>query len=128
VAHAIAPTEISAQKRPPQRVRVRVPDPSEQLAQSILSGLTLPQLEALAKDTRLPGEIGSTYGYSAAVIIRLQHRCRAWLRRRERACTILPVANAVIGDEHALDAQRREQALSDQSGLACRAASVPLPS
>ena len=41
-------------------------------AQRWASRHTLAQLSAIAKDTRLPGEIGATYGVSAALIIRVQ--------------------------------------------------------
>ena len=33
--------------------------------------LTLQQLDAIAKDTRLPGEIAGTYGVTAAVILEM---------------------------------------------------------
>ena len=44
-----------------------------------LSQFSDEQLSAIAKDTRLPGEIGSTYGVSAAVILWIQ---RLLARRR----------------------------------------------
>ena len=34
------------------------------------------ELEAIANDTRLPGEIGSAYGVTAAVILRIQLKAR----------------------------------------------------
>ena len=39
--------------------------------------LTLQQLDAIAKDTRLPGEIAGTYGVTAAVILQIQRNARA---------------------------------------------------
>ena len=42
------------------------------------------QIEALAKDTRLPGEIGCTYGVSAALVIRLQERARRTILKRDK--------------------------------------------
>jgi hypothetical protein len=47
--------------------------------------LTLPQLEAIAKDTRLPGEIAGTYGVTAAVIARVQHKARVSKSIKEAA-------------------------------------------
>ena len=46
--------------------------------------LSTKQIEAIAKDTRLPGEIGSTYGVSAAVVIGLQERARRIIRKRDK--------------------------------------------
>ena len=39
--------------------------------------LTRLQIEAIIQDTRLPGEIASTYKTSAAVILRIQQKFRA---------------------------------------------------
>ena len=47
--------------------------------------LTLPQLKAIAKDTRLPGEIAGAYGVTAAVIVRIQHRARLSKLQKEAA-------------------------------------------
>jgi hypothetical protein len=44
--------------------------------------LTLQQLDAIAKDTRLPGEIAGTYGVTAAVILQIQRKARASAARR----------------------------------------------
>jgi|SRR4051794_12028118 hypothetical protein len=44
--------------------------------------LSTEQIEAIAKDTRLPGEIGCTYGVSAAVVIGLQERACRMIRKR----------------------------------------------
>jgi hypothetical protein len=45
----------------------------------VATRLTLAQLRAIASDTRLPGEIASTYKTTAAVIVRMQQK----LRRRD---------------------------------------------
>ena len=44
--------------------------------------LTLQQLDAIAKDTRLPGEIAGIYGVTAAVILQIQRNARASAARR----------------------------------------------
>jgi len=49
-------------------------------ADMIALRLTRPQIEAIVKDTRLPGEIAQTYRTSAAVILRIRQR----FRRRQR--------------------------------------------
>ena len=57
----------------------------QELAEEFALRLTLPQLKAIAKDTRLPGEIAGAYGVTAAVVIRIQHLARvkeAAARRR----------------------------------------------
>ena len=46
--------------------------------------LTLQQLDAIAKDTRLPGEIAGTYGVTAAVILQIQRKARAKAARQPR--------------------------------------------
>ena len=46
--------------------------------------LTLQQLDAIAKDTRLPGEIAGTYGVTAAVILQIQKNARAKAARQPR--------------------------------------------
>jgi hypothetical protein len=46
--------------------------------------LSTSQIEAIAKDTRLPGEIGPTYVLSAAVVIGLQERARRIIRKRDK--------------------------------------------
>ena len=46
--------------------------------------LTLQQLDAIAKDTRLPGEIAGTYGVTAAVILQIQRNARAKAARQPR--------------------------------------------
>ena len=38
---------------------------------------TLPQLDAIANDPRLPGEIAGAFGVTARTIIRIQRRVRA---------------------------------------------------
>jgi hypothetical protein len=48
----------------------------EDRAERLALQLTLPQQEAIAKDTRLPGEIADTYGVTAAVVMRIQHSAR----------------------------------------------------
>ena len=45
--------------------------------------LTLRQIEAIANETRLPGEIACAYGVSAAVILRIQQNVRIAKSRRE---------------------------------------------
>jgi hypothetical protein len=57
----------------------------EERADRFAGRLTLRQLEAIANDTRLPGEIAGAYGVSAAVIVRIQQKARqrvAAARRR----------------------------------------------
>jgi hypothetical protein len=49
----------------------------------LVSALTLKQLNAIATDTRLPGEIGSKFGYSAAVVLRIQAKGRQMLRQQK---------------------------------------------
>ena len=39
--------------------------------------LTLPQMDAIANDPRLPGEIAGSFGVTARIIIRIQRRVRA---------------------------------------------------
>src|SRR6187402_793670 len=50
--------------------------------------LSIEQIEAIAKDTRLPGEIGCTYGVSAAVVIGLQERARRMIRKRDKMAAV----------------------------------------
>ena len=45
-------------------------------AEKLATRLTLAQQRAVASDTRLPGEIASTYKTTAAVIVRMQQRLR----------------------------------------------------
>ena len=54
----------------------------EQRAEQFAARLTRAQLEAIANDTRLPGEIAGAFGVSASIIIRIQHKTRAVLRRK----------------------------------------------
>jgi hypothetical protein len=58
----------------------------EERADRLAGRLTLQQLDAIANDTRLPGEIAGAYGVSAAVIVRIQHKARqkAAAERRKR--------------------------------------------
>jgi hypothetical protein len=51
-------------------------DLEEERANRFAGRLTLDQLEAIANDTRLPGEIAGAYGVSAAVILRIQQKAR----------------------------------------------------
>jgi hypothetical protein len=55
----------------------------EDRADRLAGRLSLSQIEAIANDTRLPGEIAGAYGVSAAVILRIQHKARAAKRYRE---------------------------------------------
>jgi hypothetical protein len=48
----------------------------EERADRFATRLTLQQLEAIAKDIRLPGEVAGAYGVSAAVIVRIQQKAR----------------------------------------------------
>jgi hypothetical protein len=48
----------------------------KQGADRLARRLTLAQLDTIAKDTRLPGEIAYAYGVTAAIIARIQHRAR----------------------------------------------------
>jgi hypothetical protein len=48
----------------------------KQGADRLAGRLTLAQLDTIVKDTRLPGEIAYTYGVTAGVIARIQHRGR----------------------------------------------------
>ena len=48
----------------------------QERAERLALRLTLPQQEAIARDTRLPGEIAGAYGVTAVVIMRIQHRAR----------------------------------------------------
>ena len=48
----------------------------QERADQLAARLTLKQLEAIANDTRLPGEIAGAYGVTAAVIARIQHKAR----------------------------------------------------
>jgi hypothetical protein len=45
-------------------------------AARLASRLTLNQREAIANDTRPPGEIAGAYGVTAAVIVQIQHKAR----------------------------------------------------
>ncbi len=54
----------------------------EQRAEQFAARLTRAQLEAIANDTRLPGEIAGAFGVSASIIIRIQHKVRAVHRRK----------------------------------------------
>ena len=56
----------------------------EDRAERLAFRLTIDQIEAIARDTRLPGEIGYSLGCSAAVVIRLQERGRQLIRKREK--------------------------------------------
>jgi hypothetical protein len=58
----------------------------QERADQLAGRLTLQQLEAIANDPRLPGEIAGAYGVSAAVIVRIQHKARqkAAAARRKR--------------------------------------------
>ena len=47
--------------------------------------LSADQIDAIVRDTRLPGEIGYTYGISAAIVIRIQANAAKARRQRERA-------------------------------------------
>ena len=51
-------------------------DRADQLARR----LTLKHMEAIAKDTRLPGEIACTYGITAEVVIRIKQNARRLAR------------------------------------------------
>jgi hypothetical protein len=53
----------------------------EERTETFVTRLTLAQQRAIAKDTRLPGEIACTYKTTAAVIVRVQQV----LRRRPPA-------------------------------------------
>jgi hypothetical protein len=46
--------------------------------------LTRHQLEAIANDTRLPGEIAGAYGLTAVVILRIQQNAR-WSKSQTEA-------------------------------------------
>ena len=46
-------------------------------AEMISLRLTRPQIEAIVRDTRLPGEIAASYKTSAAVILRIQQKYRS---------------------------------------------------
>jgi hypothetical protein len=61
---------------------------NEDRAESLGFRLTLDQIKVLARDTRLPGEIGCSYGCSAAVIIRLQERGRRLILKREKLAVV----------------------------------------
>ena len=68
----------------------------EERAERLAGRLTRKQLEAIVNDTRLPGEIGSSYGVTAAVIVRIQQKARfsqAAAARRKR----LTSATAIVG-------------------------------
>jgi hypothetical protein len=54
-------------------------------AQRLALKLALQQLDAIVKDTRLPGEIASTYGVTAAIIVRIQHKARLSKLQKEAA-------------------------------------------
>lgn len=56
-------------------------DRAEQLARR----LTVQQLDAIANDTRLPGEISGAYGVTAAIIVRIQLKVRVSKAQREAA-------------------------------------------
>jgi hypothetical protein len=53
----------------------------EDRAERFALRLTLRQLDAIANDTRLPGEIASQYGVSAAVLMRIQRKAREFQRQ-----------------------------------------------
>jgi len=55
----------------------------QERADRLAGRLTRRQLEAIANDTRLPGEIAGAYGVTAAVIVRIQHRARMAKRHKE---------------------------------------------
>jgi hypothetical protein len=48
----------------------------DQRAENFAARLTLPQLEAIASDTRLPGEIAGKYGVTAALMLGVQRVAR----------------------------------------------------
>jgi hypothetical protein len=54
-------------------------------AERLALRLTLKHLDAIMKDTRLPGEIADTYGVTAAMIIRMLHRGRQIKGQKETA-------------------------------------------
>jgi len=54
----------------------------QERAERFAGRFTLKQLEAIAKDTRLPGEIAGAYGVTAEIILRIQHKARASAARR----------------------------------------------
>jgi hypothetical protein len=57
----------------------------EDRAEPLAERFTLQQLEAIANDTRLPGEIAGAYGVTAAVILRIQLKARFSKAQREAA-------------------------------------------
>ena len=57
-------------------------------AEHFLLRLTLKQLNTIAKDTRLPGEIGCSYGLSAGVVLRIQKKAQQMQRERERSAAV----------------------------------------
>ena len=57
----------------------------EDRAERLARRFTLPQLEAIANDTRLPGEIAGAYGVTAAVILRIQLKARFSKAQKEAA-------------------------------------------
>jgi hypothetical protein len=54
-------------------------------AERLATRLTLRQLEAIANDTRLPGEIAGAYGVTAAVIVRIQKKAQYAEKQRDAA-------------------------------------------
>lgn len=60
-------------------------DLEQDRAEQLAGRLTLRQIEAIASDTRLPGEIAGAYGVSAAVIVRIQQKARITKRREQAA-------------------------------------------
>ena len=57
----------------------------EQRAERFAARLTRAQLEAIANDTRLPGEIAGAFGVSASIIIRIQQQRAKEARRLKKA-------------------------------------------
>ena len=82
------------------RASIRQPDDilllEEDRAAHLASRLTLLQLDAIANDTRLPGEIAGSYGVSAGVMIRIQAEARRMQHQRENAT----VAARKLGEEN----------------------------
>src|SRR5215203_7269710 len=60
----------------PKLVRKLEAERAERLAMRV----TLTQVNAITKDTRLPGEIAGTYGVTAEVILTIQLKARASVR------------------------------------------------
>jgi hypothetical protein len=56
----------------------------ERRSERLAMRLTRHQLEAIANDTRLPGEIAGAYGLTAAVVLRIQQNAR-WSKSQKEA-------------------------------------------